>query len=62
MLQKSNIKWRKLNELTRTLGLNSKDVETIMIERKPSSEQVCLTDGPPNYLSTLYGTVSIKDL
>ena len=61
MQQKSNIKWRKLIEITRMLGINSKDVETIMTDRKPSNEQVCLTDGPPNYLSALYGVVSIKD-
>ncbi|UCF49089.1 MAG: hypothetical protein JSU91_04885 [Thermoplasmatales archaeon] len=58
---KSNIKWRKIYELTRLLGLNSIDVEILITDKKQSCKQVCLTDGPPNYLSTMYGTISIKD-
>ena len=63
MLKKSNIKCKKLYELTRLLGISSIDVEKIMTDRKPSSEQVYLTDGPgPSmYKSAMYGAVSIKD-
>jgi len=61
MPKKSNIKWRKLYELTRMIGISSIDVEKIMTERNPSSKQVCIADGPPDYCSALYGSVSIKD-
>ena len=63
MQKNSNIKVRKLYELTRMLEISSIDVEKIMTDKKPSNEKVCITDGPrpPMYKSAMYGAVSIKD-
>jgi hypothetical protein len=61
MQQKSNIKWRRLNELTKLLDINNIDIVTIITDIKPSNEQVCITDGPSHYNSGMYSVVSIKD-
>ncbi len=61
MLKKSNIKRERINELTDMLEISRIEVESILANRASSDEQGCLIAGPPEYLSAMYGAVSIKD-
>lgn len=62
MIKKSNIEQKNLNKLLRLLDINSNDIEKILTEKKPTDKQDYLTDGPRDYMSGLYGVVSIKDI
>jgi len=61
MLKKSNIKRERINELTDMLEISRMEIENILANRTSLNEQDCLTVGPPEYLSAMYGAVSIKD-
>ena len=62
MIKKSNIRWEKINNLLKSLEIDSNDIETIITEKKPTIKQDYLTDGPKDYMSGLYGVVSINNI
>jgi hypothetical protein len=62
MIKKSNIECGNLNKLIRLLEIDSNDLKTIITDKKPTIKQEYLTDGPRDYMSGLYGVVSINDI
>ena len=50
----------KVYEIGYMLGLNKKDMKSILNDTPSRNEQYYLSDGPP-YPCSFYGTISIKD-
>ncbi len=52
----------KLYEHGQMMGLNKKDINNILDNIIPKNEQLSFVAGPTPYLSSFYGTISIKDI
>ncbi len=52
---------RKIYYVGQKIGLNKKDINNILNNAQSINEQTSLATGPPDYLCTFYGTISIKD-
>lgn len=48
-------------ELGKQLGLNARQIRTILNETQHNTEHLSFSLGPPHYGSGFYGTVSIND-
>ena len=57
----NNNKIIRVYELGYMIGLNKKDMNSILNDTLLRNEQLSLTAGPPPYHSGFYGTISIKD-
>ena len=51
----------KIYEIGRTIGLNKKEISSILNDTPIRNEQFYFNGGPIDYLSSLYGTISTKD-
>ena len=50
-----------VHELGNVIGLNKKEMNSILNDTLLKNEQLSLTAGPPPYNGGFYGTISIKD-
>ncbi len=51
----------QIEELGKQLGLNTKQIHSILNNPTHMNEQFSLSQGPPMYNGGYYGTISIKD-
>jgi len=61
MNRMNNNKIIRVYELGYMLGLNKKDMNSILNDTPLRNEQLSLTAGPPPYPGAFYGTISVKD-
>ena len=63
MLHNNNINQRLLYNGTKILGMTEKDINTILNEKTNTTEHIFISAGPwdNGYLSSYYGSISIKD-
>lgn len=52
----------KLYEYGQMMGLNKNEINNIIDNIIPNSEQLTYVAGPTPYLSSFYGTISILDI
>ena len=52
----------KLYEYGQMIGLNKNEINNIVNNILPNSEQLSYVAGPMPYLSSFYGTISILDI
>ena len=52
----------KLYEYGQMIGLNKNEIDNIIDNIIPNSEQLTYVAGPQPYLSSFYGTISILDI
>ena len=61
MKRKTRIINTNLNEVGQKLGLNKKEIYTIMTNITSGNEHISFATGPIPYLGSMYGTIGIKD-
>ena len=52
---------KNLYEVSQKLGLDKKEVYNLITDVMSGNEQITIANGPIEYLSTMYGTISVND-